>query len=45
MQDDLLNKRYEADVKTVNDEIKLLRDNSLMLIRKDHQDQRGIGRS
>ncbi|MFZ1526520.1 MAG: DUF4407 domain-containing protein, partial [Saprospiraceae bacterium] len=26
MQDDLLNKRYEADVKTVNDEIKLLRD-------------------
>lgn len=26
MQDDLLNKRYEADVKIVNDEIKLLRD-------------------
>ena len=26
MQDDLLNKRYEADIKVVNDEIKLLRD-------------------
>ncbi|MEY3420516.1 MAG: hypothetical protein RIR48_801 [Bacteroidota bacterium] len=26
MQDELLNKRYEADIKVVNDEIKLLRD-------------------